>query len=166
MLEIRELYQETILEHGQNPRNFGRMKEANYHAAVSNPLCGDQYLVYLKIKQGAINNLSFEGEGCLISKASASLMTEVIKDKTTRESLEIFKFFQKLVSPVRNQRFLNGAKGEKLIKNTGARKLAAFSGISKFPLRIKCALLPWYAMKSAILKAKPTKENEFLLKRF
>ncbi len=137
MPKIEEIYQETILEHGQNPRNFAKLKKANYSAEAFNPFCGDRYWVYLKVNRDIIEDISFEGEGCLISKASGSLMTEILKDKTMTEAEKIFMFFQKLIT------------GEKLKEKRKHEKLFVFSGISKFPLRIKCALLPWYVVSLA-----------------
>lgn len=113
------------------------MKTANFSAESFNPICGDHYWVYLDIRQGIIKDSSFLGEGCLISKASCSLMTETVRNKTIKEIKEIFNFFQKML------------KGE-IITHLGTKfpkKLSAFSGIHKFPLRIECALLPWLALR-------------------
>ena len=135
MLNLEELYQETILEHGQNPRNFGRIKKANYWAESFNPLCGDHYWIYLKISKNMIKDISFEGEGCLISKASASLMTEIVKDKRIKEAEKTFRFFQQLVT------------GKQLKEKRLLAKLSAFARLYKFPMRIECALLPWQALR-------------------
>ena len=132
MFSLKELYQDIILEHGKNPRNFGKLKTADFIAEASNPVCGDGYRVYLKISQNTIKDISFDGEGCLISKASASLMTEILKNKTIKDAVEVFNRFKRLLK-----------RGTS--KNTG--KLAVFSGIYKFPARIQCALLPWYIIK-------------------
>lgn len=140
MLQLKELYQDTILEHGQNPRNFGEMKKADFSTELFNPLCGDRYQVYLKVNKGKIKGSSFEGEGCLISKASASMMTEILRDKKIREAVETFQCFKGLVT------------GEKIECKTNLEKLVSFSGISKFPVRIKCALLPWYALQYIYVK--------------
>lgn len=134
MSRIEELYQDIILEHGQNPRNFGKMEKFTYSAKVENPVCGDSYRVYLKTNKDTVETLSFEGEGCLISKASGSLMSEVLQDRTIKEARALFRHFQKLV---RGETFDEKRVG----------KLAAFYGLYKFPLRIKCALLPWYAFE-------------------
>jgi nitrogen fixation NifU-like protein len=134
MFNIKELYQETILEYGTKPKNFGKLKDANFKAEVLNYLCGDKYWFYLKINQEKIiKDISFEGEGCLISKASASLMTEVLKKKTIRDAKELFKSFKKLLKEGVNN------------KNIG--KLNVFSEIYKFPARIQCVLLPWYFIR-------------------
>jgi nitrogen fixation NifU-like protein len=132
MFDVKQLYRQIILEYAQNPRNFGRIRKADFSAESSNFLCGDRYRIYLKMSKNRIKNISFLGEGCLVSKASASLMTEILEKKTIAEVKFIFNCFQNLVKT---------GKG----KNLG--KLMAFSGIYKFPLRIRCALLPWYAAK-------------------
>ncbi|TSC75525.1 MAG: Modular FeS cluster scaffolding protein NifU [Parcubacteria group bacterium Gr01-1014_30] len=135
MEQTKELYQETILEHGQNPRNFGSIKKATYSTEVFNPLCGDRCRVYLKTDGDNIRQVSFEGQGCLISIASASLMTEMLGGRTLKEASEIFRYFQGMV------------KSGNLRKKIELGKLAAFSGIAKFPQRVRCALLPWEAMR-------------------
>lgn len=138
MSNLKELYQETILEHAQNPRNFGKIKKADYKVQGFNPLCGDQYWVYIRTQKGRVKEISFEGKGCAISKASASLMTEVLTGKKIKEVGRIFRDFQKIVSPQKNKPKLG--------------KLNVFSGISKFPLRVDCAFLLWQAVQSAIVK--------------
>jgi nitrogen fixation NifU-like protein len=137
MSELRELYQETILEHSRKPRNFGILETANHKAEGYNPLCGDHYTVFLDVKDGAIQNLSFEGSGCAISKASASMMTQSLKGKTTAEAEALFTKFHDLVTG-------HGDAAEEI------GKLAVFGGVSEFPLRVKCATLAWHTLRAAL----------------
>jgi nitrogen fixation NifU-like protein len=137
MQELRELYQETILEHSRKPRNFGELPSASHKAEGYNPLCGDHYTIFVNVKDGAIDEIRFNGAGCAISKASASMMTQTLKGKTENEAEEIFTRFHDLVTG--NQ---NGAD------HLG--KLAVFAGVSEFPLRVKCATLAWHAMRAAL----------------
>lgn len=137
MSELRELYQETILEHSRKPRNFGILDPASHKAEGYNPLCGDHYTVFLDVKDGAIHNVSFEGSGCAISKASASMMTQVLKGKTTAEADALFTQFHDLVTG-------HGGSPEDM------GKLAAFGGVSEFPLRVKCATLAWHTLRAAL----------------
>ena len=141
MLDLRELYQEVILDHSKHPRNFGPDPGANQHAKGNNPLCGDRVEVHLKTRDGRIEDAHFEGKGCAISLASASLMTEMIKGKTVEEAKEIFKRFHELVTakgPVDAERYAE------------LDKLAALSGVREFPMRVKCATLPWHTMQAAV----------------
>ena len=138
--EFRELYQEIILDHNRSPRNFRKMENPTYMLEGRNPLCGDHYTIYLKIKDGIIQDVSFEGSGCAISKASASVMTTTIKGKTVAEANDYFEIFHKLVT--------GEAKGEEYLDKAG--KIAAFSGVSEFPVRVKCASLAWHAMHNAL----------------
>ena len=137
MSELRELYQETILEHSRKPRNFGILETANHKAEGYNPLCGDHYTVFLDVKDGAIQNLSFEGSGCAISKASASMMTQSLKGKTMAEAEALFTKFHDLVTG-------HGDSAEEM------GKLAVFGGVSEFPLRVKCATLAWHTLRAAL----------------
>lgn len=137
MQELRELYQETILEHSRKPRNYGELPSANHKAEGFNPLCGDHYTVFLNVKDGAIAEISFHGAGCAISKASASMMTQSLKGKSAQEAEALFGQFHDLVTG-------SGGQPEKL------GKLAAFAGVSEFPLRVKCATLAWHAMRAAL----------------
>ena len=137
MSELRELYQETILEHSRKPRNFGILETANHKAEGYNPLCGDHYTVFLDVKDGAIQNLSFEGSGCAISKASASMMTQSLKGKTTAEAEALFTKFHDLVTG-------HGDPAAEM------GKLAVFGGVSEFPLRVKCATLAWHTLRAAL----------------
>jgi len=137
MQELRELYQETILEHSRKPRNYGELPSANHKAEGFNPLCGDHYTVFLNVKDGAIAEITFHGAGCAISKASASMMTQSLKGKSAQEAEALFGQFHDLVTG-------NGGQPEKL------GKLAVFAGVSEFPLRVKCATLAWHAMRAAL----------------
>src|SRR5215813_4088735 len=127
MSELRELYQEVILEHSKKPRNYRLLENANHRAEGFNPLCGDHFTIYLDLKDDAISDIGFQGSGCAISKASASMMTQTLKGKTTAEAEDIFGRFHDLVTGHASE---NG-------ENLG--KLAVFAGISEFPLRVKCA---------------------------
>ena len=134
---MSELYQNVILDHNRSPRNFRRMDDADRHAEGRNPLCGDQLEVWLKLDgDGRIADVSFEGAGCAISKASASLMTQAVKGKGTDEALALFARFHDLVTG-------KGARGD-------LGKLAVFSGVAEFPVRVKCASLSWHTLKAAL----------------
>lgn len=138
MSELRELYQEVILEHSRKPRNFRALEHANHKAEGFNPLCGDHFTVYLDLKDGAITDIGFQGSGCAISKASASMMTQSLKGKTAAEAEELFTKFHDVVT--------GHAEGTE--ENLG--KLAVFAGVSEFPLRVKCATLAWHALRAAL----------------
>jgi nitrogen fixation NifU-like protein len=142
MTELSALYQDVILEHNRSPRNFRRMEDADRHAEGRNPLCGDQITVWLKLDGDVITDVSFHGSGCAISKASASLMTGAVKGKTRAEVDRLFDRFRGVVT---------GQAGDAQGSELG--KLAVFSGISAFPLRVKCATLPWHALKAALERA-------------
>ncbi|MBL7685012.1 MAG: SUF system NifU family Fe-S cluster assembly protein [Deltaproteobacteria bacterium] len=140
MSELSELYQEVILDHNKQPRNFHKMEDASRHAEGFNPLCGDQLTIYLKLKDNEIvEAISFEGSGCAISKASASLMTTAIKGKTKEEIQDLFEKFHQMVT---------GQPHSPPPENIG--KLAVFSGVCEFPSRVKCASLAWHTLKSAL----------------
>ena len=140
MSALRELYQEVILDHNKSPRNFRKMEDANRKVEGYNPLCGDHYTVYLKIDGDVIKDISFEGAGCAISKASTSVMSAIVKGKTKAEAEALFERFHSLVTGASN--------GTTEIENLG--KLAAFSGVSEFPARVKCATLAWHTLKAAL----------------
>ncbi len=138
MADMSELYQSVILDHNRTPRNFGRLPDANRHAEGRNPLCGDELSVWLKLgSDERIEDVKFEGSGCAISKASASLMTQAVKGKTRSEALALFERFHALVT--------GRAKDQ---ENLG--KLAVFSGVAEFPVRVKCASLSWHTLKAAL----------------
>ena len=137
MSELRELYQEVILEHSKHPRNYRALDAANHKAEGFNPLCGDHFTVYADVKDGTIHDLSFQGTGCAISKASASMMTQSLKGKSAAEAEQLFTRFHDLVTGQ------GGSPDE-------VGKLAVFAGVSEFPLRVKCATLAWHALRAAL----------------
>jgi len=139
MASLSELYQNVILEHNRSPRNYRVMEDANRTAEGNNPLCGDQLTVWLKVEDRVIRDVSFQGSGCAISRASASLMTGVVKGKTSAEATELFEKFRRLVTGR-----LDPAESETL------GKLAVFSGVSEYPIRVRCASLAWHTMKEAL----------------
>ncbi len=136
MSELRELYQQIIIDHGRQPRNFGGLSEANHHKEGFNPLCGDKIILHVKEHNGIVEKIYFEGIGCAISIASASLMTEAIKNKSVSEIEEIFSAFHELVT--------TGNAAEKL------GKLTVLGGVREFPVRVKCATLAWHTLKAAL----------------
>jgi len=138
MSELRELYQQVILDHNRKPRNFRKLERANRTAEGYNPLCGDQVRVYLEVDGGVIRDITFEGSGCAISKAAASMMTASLKGKTVAEAEELFGRFHAMLTASGN-----GAPVE-------LGKLAVFSGVCEFPSRIKCATLPWHTVHAAL----------------
>ncbi len=139
MPDLRELYQEVILEHSKTPRNYRTLPAANHKAEGFNPLCGDHFTVYLNLEGDTIRDVSFEGSGCAISKASASMMTQALKGKSRAEADAIFERFHKLVTGHAES---NGTEA--------LGKLAAFSGVSEFPVRVKCATLAWHTLQAAL----------------
>lgn len=145
MSDVRELYQATILDHYKKPRNFGPLPEANRHADGFNPLCGDKVTVHLLLDdEDVVRDVRFEGSGCAISTASASMMTEVVKGKPRAEAERLFDRFHQLVA----------GPAEKAPGLDEIGKLAVFSGVREFPARIKCATLVWHALHSALGEAK------------
>jgi nitrogen fixation NifU-like protein len=134
--DLQDLYQEVILDHNRRPRNF-RAIEPGQKAEGYNPLCGDRLTVYLRIENGRIEDASFMGSGCAISKASASLMTESVKGKTLEEARDLFERFHQMIT----------RSPEQPIDDLG--KLTAFAGIRQFPIRVKCASLPWHTFRAA-----------------
>ena len=136
-MSLRELYQEMIIDHGKHPRNFGMLAQANHVQVGYNPLCGDKLTVYLIEKNGVIEDVKFEGVGCAISVASASLMTEAVKGKSIESVNILFDLFHHLVT-----------EGHTTSDQLG--KLAVFSGVAEFPVRVKCASLSWHTLKAAI----------------
>lgn len=139
-----DLYQQTILDYNRSPRNFNTMEHATHVARGLNPLCGDDYTIYLRVNgQGTIEEASFAGHGCAVSKASASLMTQELKGKTIEEARRLFHDFQELATG----------------REHSLGKLNVFSGVWKYPERVKCAILAWHAMDSA-LSGKPSASTE------
>jgi nitrogen fixation protein NifU and related proteins len=134
---LRELYQEMILDHGKTPRNFGKLPQANHQQVGHNPLCGDRLMVTLIEHNGIVEDIRFEGSGCAISMASASLMTECIKGKTVQEVEALFEKFHTLVTT-----------GQESQEDIG--KLTIFRGVAEFPMRVKCATLAWHTLNAAL----------------
>lgn len=143
MSELRELYQEIILDHNKNPRNFGKLEGANRTQEGFNPLCGDNLHVHLIVEGGRIEGISFEGSGCAISKASASLMTAALKGKEVGEAEELFENFHAMVM----------ADVAEPVDEEKVGKMAIFAGVREFPMRVKCATLAWHTMKAALADA-------------
>ena len=142
MSDLRELYQQLILDHNKNPRNFQVLDSATRSAQGHNPLCGDKVQIYLQIDNDRITDISFQGSGCAISKASASLMTDAIKGKTQNEVEEQFRKFHTMLTDPTNTPDLDQMG-----------KLAVFSGVRDYPARVKCATLSWHTLKAAIENA-------------
>ena len=138
MSDLNDLYQEVILDHNRRPRNFHRMANASHHAEGFNPLCGDRLTLYLKIEGDRISDLSFEGSGCAISKASASLMTDALKGHTLAEATALFDRFHRMVT----------TPADEPVEDLG--KLSALAGVREFPVRVKCASLAWHTLKAAM----------------
>jgi nitrogen fixation protein NifU and related proteins len=149
--DLRELYQEVILDHAKRPRNFRELPEANRKAEGYNPLCGDKATVFVRLEGDQVTDVSFKGAGCSISTASASLMTEALKGKTRAEVEALFDRFHRLVT----------SDPSKAAENTAPElgKLAAFAGVCEFPVRVKCASLPWHTFKAA-LEGEPATSTE------
>ena len=139
MSDLGDLYQQLILDHNRNPRNFQQPAAANRHAEGYNPLCGDRFSVHLQVEDGVIRDVGFQGMGCAISKASASLMTASVKGKTIAEAGRLFASFHHLVTD-----------GEAPADPVELGKLSAFAGIREFPVRVKCASLAWHALQAAL----------------
>jgi nitrogen fixation protein NifU and related proteins len=141
MGDLRDLYQEVILDHSRRPRNFGEPAGANRRAEGYNPLCGDRETVYVRLEDGVLKDVGFRGAGCAISTASASMMTESLKGKTREQAEALFERFHDLIT---------GTNGGAAAKGTDLGKLTVFSGVREFPVRVKCATLPWHTMKAAL----------------
>ena len=139
MDELRELYQEMILDHYRKPRNFGKLGEGTRHAEGYNPLCGDKVTVFIALDGDSITDVAFEGSGCAICMASSSIMTEALKGKTISEAEALFGRFHDLVT---------GEPDTDTIDALG--KLAVFAGVREYPIRVKCATLPWHTMQAAV----------------
>ncbi len=138
MSELKTLYQEVILDHNKHPNNFRKIENADREVEGYNPFCGDHYTLYLKLKGDKIDDISFTGSGCAISKASASVMTTVLKGKTMEDARRLFETFHQLVT----------GHHDGSMDDLG--KLAVFSGVSEFPARVKCAILAWHTVQSAL----------------
>ena len=143
-MNLKELYQELILEHGKNPRNLGKTENFNKDAKGNNPLCGDNVHVYLKLNdQRKVEDISFEGSGCAISMASASIMTDLIKGKSDNEAKEIIEDFLGMIKE-------NPELKTNLLKEDDKTKLMCLSGVKQYPMRVKCATLSWHTLVSAM----------------
>jgi len=142
MSELSELYQQVILDHNKKPRNFKKLENAAFSAEGYNPLCGDQLTVYLSLDDGVVSDISFEGSGCAISKAAASMMTQAVKRKTKAEAEQLFQEFHSMVT---------GELDEEVEENH-LGNLRIFAGVRDFPVRVKCATLAWHTLHAALNK--------------
>lgn len=138
--DLRELYQQIILDHNRSPRNFRELDDANRAAEGYNPLCGDRIKLYVRVADDVIEDIGFQGSGCAISQASASLMTSAVKAKSTTEAEELFQAFHQMATSSPEQQPDTAALG----------KLAALAGVRQFPVRVKCAILPWHTLHAAL----------------
>lgn len=139
MNQLRELYQQVILDHYKNPRNFRQVETANRRAEGYNPLCGDHYTLYVELEGDVVKDIGFQGSGCAISKASASVMSSMLKGKTKQDFETMFKAFQEMVK---------GGPASAAGEGEETSRLAAFAGVSEHPSRIKCATLAWHTLNS------------------
>ena len=155
-MDLKQLYQDIILEHGKSPRNFGKCEKYTHQAKGHNPLCGDQVQVYLKLNnEKRVENLSFEGSGCAISMASTSIMTELVKGKSERVAKKII------------DAFLNMIKNTKEIQSNDLNedqktKIMSLSGVKQYPMRVKCATLAWHTLTSAMEEKKEEVNTEII----
>lgn len=149
MSDLRDLYQEVILDHSRSPRNFGHHEPSNREAKGNNPLCGDKFTIYALVEDGIVKDVSFEGRGCAISTASASLMTELVKGKTEEDAKAMFERFHDLVT---------ADKDEPLDEELD--KLNVLAGVRGYPMRVKCATLAWHTMKAALDESDDTVVTE------
>jgi len=142
MSELSELYQQVILDHNKKPRNFRKLENANHTADGYNPLCGDQMTVYLDLEDDLVKEVGFEGSGCAISKASASMMTQAVKGKSKEQAETLFHEFHSMVTGELNEETEENHLGN----------LKIFAGVREFPVRVKCATLPWHTLHAALNK--------------
>lgn len=142
MSELSELYQQVILDHNKKPRNFRKLDIANHSAEGFNPLCGDQMTIYINLEDDLVKDVGFEGSGCAISKASASMMTQAIKGKSKEQAETLFKEFHSMVTGEFDHETEENSLGN----------LKIFAGVREFPVRVKCATLPWHTMHAALNK--------------
>ena len=143
-MNLKELYQEIILEHGKNPRNLGKTENFNKDAKGNNPLCGDNVHVFLKLNgQKIVEDISFEGSGCAISMASASIMTDLMKEKKEKEVKELVDDFLQMIKESPEMK-------TKIISENEKTKLMSLSGVKQYPMRVKCATLAWHTLTSAM----------------
>jgi nitrogen fixation NifU-like protein len=151
MPDLRELYQETVLEHSRSPRNYRELRNANHKAEGFNPLCGDHFTIYVDLDEDAVRDVSFQGSGCAISKASASMMTQSVKGKTRAEIEKLFERFHDMVTGR-----VSAVGGDQ----SDLGKLSVFGGVSAYPARVKCATLAWHALRAALNGARETVSTE------
>jgi nitrogen fixation NifU-like protein len=151
MGELRELYQEVILDHSKRPRNFGELPGANRRAEGYNPLCGDRETVFVRLEDDLLEDVGFRGAGCAISTASASMMTEALKGKTRAQAEALFERFHDLIT---------GKDGRNEPGTPELGKLTVFSGVREFPVRVKCATLPWHTLRAALAGTETTVSTE------
>jgi nitrogen fixation protein NifU and related proteins len=142
MSELSELYQQVILDHNKKPRNFRKLENANHSAEGYNPLCGDQLTIYLDVEDDLVKEVGFEGSGCAISKAAASMMTQAIKGKSREQAENLFNEFHLMVTGELNEETDANSLGN----------LKIFAGVREFPVRVKCATLPWHTLHAALSK--------------
>ena len=148
--QIRDLYQEVVFDHNRNPRNFRVMSDANRKIEGFNPLCGDRITLYAKVNDGVIEDVSFQGSGCAISTASASLMTEIVRGKTEPEAEQLFELFHRITT---------GKNGDEVnLEEIG--KLAVLAGVRAYPARVKCATLAWHSLQAALKNDDATVSTE------
>jgi nitrogen fixation NifU-like protein len=151
MSDLRELYQEIILDHTKRPRNLRKIDAPSHTALGHNPLCGDRATVYLTVNDGIVTDAAFEGSGCSISTASASMMTEAVKGRSVADVEALFTRFHDLVTtPPDGSQREGSAGGMEQAGDPVLGKLAVFSGVAEFPLRVKCASLPWHTLHAAL----------------
>ena len=139
--ELRELYQDVILDHNRHPRNFRELADATHTSEGDNPLCGDTVKIYISVEDDLIKDIAFEGSGCAISKASASMLTDSLKGKSIAEAEKLFTLFQAMVTSDSQEAFPDDSR---------LGKLVIFAGVREFPVRVKCATLSWHTMKAAL----------------
>lgn len=140
MSELSELYQQVILDHNKKPRNFRKLEQANHSAEGYNPLCGDHLTIYIDLEDNSVKEIAFEGSGCAISKAAASMMTQAVKGKSRQQAEELFSEFHSMVTGE-----LDEENDENKLGN-----LRIFAGVREFPVRVKCATLPWHTLHAAL----------------
>ena len=153
-MELKELYQEIILDHGKNPRNLGKFENYNKDAKGNNPLCGDNVHVYLRLNENKkVEDIAFEGHGCAISMASASIMTDMVRGKEEKEVKEIVNDF---LTMIKEKDLLEN----NILKEDEKTKLMSLSGVKQFPMRVKCATLSWHTLTSALDNSNQTAKTE------
>jgi nitrogen fixation NifU-like protein len=167
MSDLRELYQEVILDHNKSPCNFRKLEAANRMADGYNPLCGDHVTVYLHMEGDVIQDISFQGAGCAISKASASVMTSALKGKNKAEAQALFDKFQRMVTgevrsphPTLSPRGGGRGQGEGAVDPLELDEFAVFAGVREFPVRVKCASLAWHTLRAALAEGDKTVSTE------